>query len=350
MIRLLAFVFRRIRRSHGTQLFRLSVLTVALLWFSSSGFLFFELADRPDLTWSDALWWSVVTMTTVGYGDLFPETPGGRYLIGFPTMLFGISVLGYLLSVTATLLIEAREKELRGMGEAFVKDHILLIHYPGLNRARSVVNELRSDAKTARTPIVLIDAELESLPEALAHEGVHFIRGVPSKPETLRRAGLDDARAAIILARDHHDPASDHHGLAVVLTLEQMSPETVTTAECVEPDHIHLFKRAGADDVVCIAEFASNLIIQETLDPGVQRVLRELTSNTYGQQVYVVAVEGERSGRFGDAKSQLSDRETLAIGLKRGDTVLLNPGIDDEVQPQDQVVCIGPRRPPAVRF
>lgn len=93
MIRLLMSLLRRVVITKRNQFLKVALLTGLLVAFSSSGFMYFELADKPDLGWGDALWWSMVTMTTVGYGDFFPTTPGGRYVIGFPTMLFGISIL-----------------------------------------------------------------------------------------------------------------------------------------------------------------------------------------------------------------------------------------------------------------
>lgn len=345
MIRLLLHFFKRIRKTHGTQLFRLAILTLAILAFSSSGFMYFEIGDRPNLTWGDSVWWAVVTMTTVGYGDLFPQTVGGRYLIGFPTMLFGISILGYLLSVVASYLIEARAKELKGMGETLMKDHILVVHYPGFNRTRSVIRELRNDPKTRDIPIVLVDNELQELPNVLAQMKVRFIRGNPSKAETLDRAGFRRASHAIVLARDPSDSTSDHHALAVVLTLEKLHADIITTAECVDPEHIELFERAGCDNVVCLAQMSTNMIVQEALDPGVQGVIREITSNVYGQQLYVVPIEHLPRWKWSEVIAYFKGKATMPVGLQRGAMVMLNPDVDAEVQKGDRLVCIGPERP-----
>lgn len=348
MIRLLIHLFARLRKTSGEHLFRLPILTLAILVYASSGFLFFEIEKRPDLSWADAIWWAVVTMTTVGYGDLFPETVGGRYLIGFPTMLFGISILGYLLSVVATYLIEARAKELKGMGEANYEDHILIIHYPGESRALAVVQELRSDPKTAEVPLVLIDAHLEELPQRLIDYGVRFIRGAPTDTETLERAHFGQSRHAIVLAGNQLNPESDHHTLAVVLTIEKLHSKVVTTAECVDPKHVELFHRAGCDDVVCLAKMSSNLIVQEALDPGVQQVLQEITSNTFGQQVYVVPIDKVSPAKYSALIEHFSGKNTLLIGLLRERRAHLNPGADEELKPGDRAICIASDRPATV--
>jgi voltage-gated potassium channel len=66
--------------------------------------------DGPIQTYPDALWWAAATVTTVGYGDVFPKTPAGRG-IAFLLMLIGISVFGVLTARVAAIFVEANEEE-----------------------------------------------------------------------------------------------------------------------------------------------------------------------------------------------------------------------------------------------
>ena len=61
-------------------------------------------------TYADALWWAAATVTTVGYGDVFPKTPAGRG-IAFLLMLIGISMFGVLTARVAALFVEASEED-----------------------------------------------------------------------------------------------------------------------------------------------------------------------------------------------------------------------------------------------
>ena len=345
MIRVLFTLLRRVVVIKRGPALKVVLLTALLVSFSSSGFMYFEQAEKPDLGWPDAFWWAIVTMATVGYGDIFPVTTGGRYLIGVPTMLFGISILGYLLSTLATFLIEARSKELKGMGELSVRDHILLIHFPGTARVQAVLAELRSDPKTKEAKVVLIDAALEELPEELAEAGLQFVRGDASKESTLERACFLDARFAIILSRDPNDPSTDNANLAAALTLEHLHPGIFTVSECIDPERVELLHKAGCDAVVCLTALATNLVVHELLDPGVQKVIGAATNNLSGQSFYMVAVTSTRPATYADARKALEERGCAALGLEHEGQVELNPGASTALHDGDRVVCIAPTRP-----
>lgn len=85
--------------------FKYVLLTCSGLWILGAvGYCYFE-ADWD--AFSDALWWSIVTMSTVGYGDISPSTLGGRMIAGV-LMLFGISFIGILSSTITSYLIEKK--------------------------------------------------------------------------------------------------------------------------------------------------------------------------------------------------------------------------------------------------
>jgi voltage-gated potassium channel len=341
-------LFQRVYRARGSELFKVLVLTGALICFSTTGFMFFELEVKPDLLWSDALWWSVVTMTTVGYGDFFPTTPAGRFVVGFPTMIFGISILGYLLSTVAAFFIEARSKELKGMTELELEDHILIVHFQSLDRMRNLLNEIRADDTHKKQAVVLIDDTIDELPAELAEAGVKFVSGHPTKEATLNRASFRTAERAIVLARDPNDANSDNHNLAIALTLETLHPDIFSVAECVDPEHIELMYKAGCDSVVCLAELSSALLVGEMLDPGLARVVRSVTSNLTEQTFFLAPIARIESGKYAEVRAHMQAQGFIAVGFKRGSEIALNPDDDARVYKDDLVVVIGDRRPDPV--
>ena len=74
------FLFEKTRQ-------KVILLFIILYWYAVSGFLYFELPEKPDLNWLDAMWWALVTMTTVGYGDLVPTNPVSKVVATIYMML-----------------------------------------------------------------------------------------------------------------------------------------------------------------------------------------------------------------------------------------------------------------------
>jgi voltage-gated potassium channel len=342
--------FRRFRPDGHAEILKVVLLFSALIVLGAVGYKFFEGPVQPELSWDDAIWWSIVTMTTVGYGDYFPTTFYGRYLVAIPVMFFGIGILGYLLSVMATTLIESRSKELKGMTDLHVESHVLLANFPNEGRNMEIVRELREDSKTKDLAIVLVDDHLDELPPELGKLGVRFVKGNPSRESVLRRACVDTARYAIVLASEVDAVRADDHTLAALLTIESINPNIFTVAECLDPERVALMRRSGCDSVVCVAGLASSFLVQEICDPGMQAVVNELMSNRFGQQVYIVPVEQMRNWHFSELQAHLSQQGCLVLGVQRGDEALLNPGKGYKIEASDHAICMGPHRPSPVRI
>jgi len=328
---------------------RIALLVGAVLVYSTTGYMFFEIAKKPETKWVDALWWSVVTMTTVGYGDMFPESLGGRIFVAIPTMIIGIGLLGFVLSVVATALIEARANEMRGHGRIRVKNHIVICNYPNEHRVKDLVEQIRGDDSTASTGIVLVDPELEELPAELARRGVQFVRGNPAKGDVMRRARIEQARGALVLARDQLDATSDHTTLAILLTIEDIKREVFTVAELVDNNNREHLRRTGCDAIVCLAGFTTHFMVQELLDPGVQGVLDELTSTDFGQQMFVVDFASAEPKPISEVHAWAQQQGALLMGLQRDGKTTVNPPGDTDIREGDKLVMIARRRPKPYR-
>lgn len=111
-----ALLKKEILENRGSYALFITLMLVAVvLMFASIFVLFFE-SKSPDAnitTGGNALWWAVVTITTVGYGDRYPVTPGGRITAVF-VMFSGVGIIGALASILASILVpqpKAKEEE-----------------------------------------------------------------------------------------------------------------------------------------------------------------------------------------------------------------------------------------------
>lgn len=224
------------------------------------------------------------------------------------------------------------------------KGHVVIFNYPGLAKIERVLAELRHDEEFGHAhDIVLVDEDLAELPPELAREHVHFVRGAPSRDETLQRANIDEASHAIVLAKRAGDPQSDAQNLVITLAIEARSRAVRTTVECVEVSSEELLRKTGCDSIVCLARFDAHFIGNEVLQPGMQSVVDTLMSTVTEQQLCLSPPPSSAS-RFSDVIVACRRQGHIPLGILRGAESLLNIPEDAELRPGDRVISIGTQR------
>ena len=318
-------------------LLRLLGVIAVLLLGGAAGFAFFE-GRSP----TDALWWSIVTLTTVGFGDIFPVSLGGR-LIGIVLMFFGIGVLGMFTATIAGVFVEQRMRKDRGMDTYDFEGHIILCGWNG--RMKEILADLRADERSAAKDIVLL-AEVDAKP--VVDEQLHFVRGDVTE-ENLKRAGIETAATAVIVGDRSLDySARDAKAVLSTLTVESLNREVYSIVELATEANVRHCQRAGADEIVVGAELCSRVMSTAAHDHGISTVLRELLSAQVGQDLVTMAVPPAHVGRpFFEVFSALKrEQDVIAVAIRRGGagTLVTNPDADAEVAAADRLVVISARR------
>lgn len=283
-------------------------------------------------TLEDALWWAVVTMTTVGYGDRVPETAAGRVL-GAVLMVVGISSLGAFMGAMSSYLVERRLKGGMGLLSLTLRKHVLVCGWN--SRGPTLVAELLHEE--ADRDLVVV-ADLERMP--LERDRVFFVRGAPAAEETLRRAAADRAVAAILLAQGDGD-AADANSVLTALTLRALNPALYMVGEVLCPGNEAHFRRAGVNEVVVGSRVTSRLLVRSALHRGVTHVIEELLTAHYGSEIYHLPVA--RAMTFREWSDWVGARGGIALGYLDAEGTRLNPPGDVPVLPGCQVVYVAPR-------
>lgn len=331
MGQLVAELFAFLRREH---IFRLMGVILALALIGAAGLTYFE-EDRP---FEDALWWAVVTLTTVGYGDISPESLGGR-LLAVVMMLFGIGVLGIFTATIAGVFVEQRMRKDRGMGAHDLAGHIILCGWNG--RTKEILADLRADARTADRRIALV-ADIEAKP--VDDDRLDFVRGTETEDD-LRRACIHRAETVVLVGDRalEHGPR-DAKAVLGVLTVKSLNRDVYTIVELASEKNVRHCKQAGANEIIVASDLCSRVISTATLDHGISTVLRELLSAQEGHTLITMAAPTGHGGRpFFEVFSDLKRRQgVIALAIQRhgnGD-ILTNPAADVTVEANDRLVVI----------
>ena len=298
------------------------LIAVLLLLSCASGFYYFESTPENGMTFGDALWWAVVTSTTVGYGDYFPLTTGGR-VVSFLLMLSGIGLMGFIISEVITVMIEGRMKKDMGLLDINCRNHTVIIHWN--DKAKLIIEEILELHPNER--IVVVD-NVERL--EFKSKNVEYVHGDPTSDLTLERACIGNARQAIVLGnqREFNEGAVDAISALICNTIDKMNPHIYLVAEAHREENRNHFERANANDVIVSSSVSSRMLVRSTISRHVSYTMKELMTNSFGNEVYEMIVPEHLIGQdFREISSYFIDSlNAILLGyVDTKDSVKINP-------------------------
>ncbi len=320
-------------------LHKAGLIIFVLIFLASVAFWHFE--DRLDF--GDAVWWSFVTVTTVGYGDISPMTIGGR-IVGIILMITGIGLLGIFTATIASLFIEDQLLENKGMKSTTVGGQFVICgwNFTGFD----IIAELRADKKSMETPIVLI-SQLDEKP--IDDPNLTFIKG-EINADVLKKANVGQAYSAILLSDDNLDVhVRDAKTVLDTLTIKSLYPDLYVCVELIESKNITHCQLAKADEIIVVGEICTNLLVQSVLDHGVTHLISELVSNRYGNELYKVRAPSFTFGKsFLEVMYALKKNHNItcmAVENNSERVFISNPQSDYIIRQDDDLVVISKDRP-----
>ncbi len=269
------YLIKRILRNSFVQIFT-GIFFVMVI----GGAIIGQLEGVQEITRGiNPFWWAIVTMTTVGYGDLTPVTNAGR-LFAIVVMFFGISFTALLTATISSIFVAKRIREDKGLEKVDTTHHIIIC---GWNKnAERIIDSLQILNEEKRLDIVLVNDLNEDsiawLKSKYRHLKLKIVRGDFTRESILERANVKKASTAVILSNESlEDKASpDEKTIFGTLTIKTLAPNVRVIACITERENLTHIKRANADEVIIIDDFAAYLVASHVMDPGVPQTIEGL--------------------------------------------------------------------------
>ncbi|MDP6705479.1 MAG: ion channel [Alphaproteobacteria bacterium] len=284
---------RRVRGVNSSRAMLLLLLyIIAIAAIHSAAMMAFE-----GMGPGDALWLTVTTLTTVGYGDISAASLQGRLSTAVLIYGGGIFVLAKAAGDYFDYRSERRHRMLTGRWSWDMQDHLLLINAPRLSPARyftTLVSQLRNtDWGRDRGVLILAEGFPDGLPDTLADLGVFYVQGRGTDGEALASADAEDAAAIVVLAEDHHEAAADSITFDILHRLAALPGKAPILAESVDDQNRARLRTAGAGAVLRPMRGYPEMMVRAVVAPGSERILENLFDAAGDECVrYDLAVKG----------------------------------------------------------
>jgi voltage-gated potassium channel len=319
----------------------LGLLGAAILVVSPLAFYFLEKGDNPDITnvRSSYTW---LIRTLLEGGSPYGIVSGAGYVVYYLVQASGVAVVASLTAALTTRLVRSVLAKGTGMGEAGVRDHIVICGWG--SKGPEILRELHAPEVKDKRPVVVL-ADRESLP--LKDPLTTFIRGKPTSADDLTRAGVCRATCAIILA-DESDPGAapddiDARTLLTTLAVESVNPDCYTCVEVIRSENRDHFQRTKADELVVSAELAGALLAGSATTHGLSRLVSDLVTHPEGTEFYRIKPPKDTVGlRFPEAMQVMKqEHDATLIAVFNGDgSYIINPDKEHRLDADHDVLVI----------
>lgn len=279
-----------------------------------------------ELTLIDSFYYSTVSLSTTGYGDITPVTQQARLINTLVITPLRLVFLILLVGTTLSVLTEQSRQAFKiQRWRRLVRNHTVVVGYG--TKGRSAVAAMLAD-EIAAEDIVVVDTDPQVL-KAAAARGLVTVHGSATRSDVLKLAGVTRA-ASVVVATNTDDTA-----VLVTLTSRELAPNAKIVATVRESDNKHLLKQSGADSVVVSAETAGRLLGLSTITPTVVGMMEDMLTPDEG---FSIAERRVEESEVGGSPRHLAE---LVLGVVRsGRLIKVNESAADTLESGDRLLYI----------
>ncbi len=253
----------------------------------------------------DSIYWAVITMTTVGYGDYTPQHTMGK-IVSILLACFGITLYGYLGAVILAVVMESSLSGVFGLNKCKFQNHFIICGWTPISEV--VLSELI----TAGSNVAVITEKQDDVPIIKRMEEkakVFPIYGDPSKTEVLDQAKIREARVVLLCMDD------DSKNLITALHIKELSPNARIIVKTSRPELKKTMRIAGVTYVVTPHEMAGRLIASAAFEPEVANFVEDVTTATdlEGYDLQQYSISGKFAGTVGELAKNIKQKTNTTL-------------------------------------
>jgi len=332
--------------AHGMASLGKRLLTgfLALLVVVFGGSLGYYLIGDGRWAFRDCIYMTVISVTTVGYGEMLEGMDRVPYARAFTVvlLLFGTGSIVFFASMVTAFVVEGDlrnalfasrlKKRMKRM-----KEHIVVCGAG--STGRHVIEELLKVGVSV-VAIDINDNELREIAERYPKAEFSYLVGDATDDDIIAQANLPAARGIVTAL------SSDKDNLYVTVAARQSVPGIRIVARCAELSHVEKLRRAGADAVVSPNFIGGMRLVSEMMRPAVVRFLDEMLRDTRAAYRIEEVLLGPGASGIGDTLRDARVRErfgmtVLAIRKSDNTSWTYNPDPSEKIAPGMTLVVLG---------
>jgi len=280
------------------------LLVFVIVLTGAAGVLFFEYKTGVIEDFFDAIWWSLVTITTVGYGDLYPITFWGR-IIGIVFILLGFIVFSTFTAFIASNFIDKKIKERKGLNTIRERNHILIC---GWNNSAYKILDFMKLYLSGKIPTVVLVNELDegdisSLQNNYPDLDIRFIKGDITNLDILLKGSISSASHIILLYDESKQKAaaSDERTIIAAHNLYELNIKGMINIQLKDKKYLPNIQKDKVKNIIIFDDVGGNLLANATLNPSVPDFVQEALKFNEGKGFKEIEIPNEFIGKTFDS-------------------------------------------------
>ncbi len=269
----------------------------------------------------DAIWYTIVTVTTVGYGDIAPASFWGR-LSAMALLLVGVAIFGALSGKFASFILDRQQKKDRGLLKMTnMKNHLLICGWkPGFENILEGMLLANPEIPPERV-VILNNAKHSDIEAIQANEklkAINFLRGDFTDEDALLKAQIKSAERALILAdrsEEFSTLETDSRTVLAVITIKNLNPRIYCVAEIIDSKFEKHLSLARCDEIIMTSDYEQNLLVQASSGKGMSHILRELAAENENQGLFLADIPAKFVGGPYEEYAKSLQNKNILIGV-----------------------------------